>query len=253
MKIEIKYTGCVTRTASVFTFFILFESILNSYSDHMKARLIGQCSLAFPIETAIQCSKRKVRTTTNARSNSSTQRPLKISRSESLNSEKTGETAAQSERVIAWPTFLGFYVIYSVEDTWAQYFWCHTKQLDLVTALCFSAHTNNYFYFYMMFLLLTFCINVLHRLIVNGCVLSPMFKNKRRYNTIQYNNARSRLLTPSFQMTFETSSISTLCDHLPDQYEEASPYKGRLTTIISLTVLHNMLILVYVVLKGLRL
>src|SRR6218665_948904 len=33
-------------------------------------------------------------------------------------------------------------------------------------ALCFSAHTNNYFYFYMMFLLLTFCRNVLHRLIV---------------------------------------------------------------------------------------
>src|SRR6218665_2239450 len=52
-------------------------------------------------------------------------------------------------------------------------------------ALCFLAHTNNYFYFYMMFLLLTFCINVLHRLIVNGCVLSHMFDNKQRYNTIQ--------------------------------------------------------------------
>jgi len=32
---------------------------------------------------------------------------------------------------------------------------------------------------------LTFCINVSHRLIVNGCVLSPMFENKRRYNIIQ--------------------------------------------------------------------
>src|SRR6218665_1418891 len=60
--------------------------------------------------------------------------------------------------------------------------------------ICFSAHTNNYFYFYMMFLLLTFCINVLHRLIVNGCILSPMFENKRRYNTIQYSFDKIRLL-----------------------------------------------------------
>src|SRR6218665_3608659 len=60
--------------------------------------------------------------------------------------------------------------------------------------ICFSAHTHNYFYFYMMFLLLTFCINVLHRLIVNECILSPMFENKRRYNTIQYSFHKIRLL-----------------------------------------------------------
>ena len=41
---------------------------------------------------------------------------------------------------------------------------------------------------------LTFCINVLHRLILNGCVLSPMFENKRRYNTIQYNTSCEGLL-----------------------------------------------------------
>src|SRR6218665_1154536 len=49
-------------------------------------------------------------------------------------------------------------------------------------ALCFSAHTNNYFYFLHSVSTLTFCINVLPRLIVNGCVLSPRFENKRRYN-----------------------------------------------------------------------
>ena len=33
-------------------------------------------------------------------------------------------------------------------------------------------------------------MNVLHRLIVNGCVLSPMYENKRRYNTIdEHKNA----------------------------------------------------------------
>src|SRR6218665_1967544 len=35
-------------------------------------------------------------------------------------------------------------------------------------ALCFSAHTNNYFYFLHDVSTLTFCINVLPRLIVNG-------------------------------------------------------------------------------------
>src|SRR6218665_2089526 len=53
-------------------------------------------------------------------------------------------------------------------------------------ALCFSAHTNNLLSFLCDVSTLTFCINVLHRLIVNGCVLSPMFVNRRRYNTIQY-------------------------------------------------------------------
>src|SRR6218665_899854 len=33
---------------------------------------------------------------------------------------------------------------------------------------------------------LTFCINVSYRLILNGCVLSSIFENKQRYNTIQY-------------------------------------------------------------------
>src|SRR6218665_3116315 len=84
-------------------------------------------------------------------------------------------------------------------------------------ALCFSAHTNynnlsissvtshHSFYLYPIFsssLLLflydvstlTFCINVLHRLIVNGCILSPMFENKRRYNTIQPKN-HQKLIT----------------------------------------------------------
>src|SRR6218665_3247925 len=74
-------------------------------------------------------------------------------------------------------------------------------------ALCSSAHTNNnlslfsgtsdptgsfnsrhlvqpyfcYFYLYMLFLLLTFCINVSYRPIVNGCILSSMFENVRKY------------------------------------------------------------------------
>src|SRR6218665_2059878 len=49
-------------------------------------------------------------------------------------------------------------------------------------ALCFSAHTNNYFYFYIMFLLLNFCINVLHRLIVKSC--HPCLRINE--DTIQY-------------------------------------------------------------------
>ena len=78
-------------------------------------------------------------------------------------------------------------------------------------ALCFSAHTNynilsissvtsHYIkpllipYFYSSSLLLflydvstsTFCINVSYRLIVNGCVLSPM-----NDDTIQYNTERT--------------------------------------------------------------
>src|SRR6218665_2258680 len=86
-------------------------------------------------------------------------------------------------------------------------------------ALCFSAHTNynilsissvtsHYsLYLYPIFsssLLLflydvstlTFCINVSYRLIVNGCVLSPMFENKRRYNTILYSDPQ---VSPHFQ------------------------------------------------------
>src|SRR6218665_3325530 len=51
-----------------------------------------------------------------------------------------------------------------------------------------KAHTNS------TNITLTFCINVLHRLIVNGCVLSPMFENKRRYNTIQPKN-HQKLIT----------------------------------------------------------
>src|SRR6218665_2619816 len=61
-------------------------------------------------------------------------------------------------------------------------------------ALCFLAHTNNLLLFLCYVSTLTLGINVLHRLIVNGCVLSPMFENKRRYNTIQYKSCTTDIL-----------------------------------------------------------
>ena len=91
--------------------------------------------------------------------------------------------------------------------------------------LCSSAHTNNnlslnsltIFFTCTIFLLLlfpfdvstlTFCINVSYRPMVNGCILSPMFENKWKYNTIQLDKCRwthecyLSILIPSSLLSF---------------------------------------------------
>src|SRR6218665_4129742 len=85
-------------------------------------------------------------------------------------------------------------------------------------ALCFLAHTNNLLLFLYYVSTLTFCINVLHRFIVNGCVLSPMFENKRRYNTqANFENTSiqvSKYLFLSLYFNSAERSASSACHRL---------------------------------------
>jgi len=67
-------------------------------------------------------------------------------------------------------------------------------------ALCVSAHTNNYFYFYYDVSTLNFCINALHRLIVIGASCHPCLRINE--DTIQYNTIPEELGSrpPDFEM-----------------------------------------------------